>query len=219
LINLVIAPHPDDEVLGLGGTISKKISNGEKFGVIYVTSMFSNKEWSKKKIDQRKREIKKVCTLFKFNFVSSLNFPSAQLDQVSRKEIIEKIDIIIKKYKPDTVYIPYANDAHSDHKIVFESASACSKTFRNSFVKKWLCYEVLSETEQGLNNDFAPNYYVSLSKKHINQKILAMQAYKSEMGKFPFPRSKESILSLAKYRGTSINSEFAEAFVIKKFLD
>lgn len=219
MINLVIAPHPDDEVLGLGGTIYKKKMKGEKFGVIYVTSMYPSKLWNKKKIKERDKEINKVCKFLKFDFVCKLNFPSAKLDQVKRQEIVKKIDNVIKKYKPATVFIPNPNDAHSDHKVVFESASSCSKSFRNRFVKKWLCYEVLSETEQSLNNDFFPNYYVSLNKKDIQKKISALKIYKSEMGKFPFPRSKESIFSLAKFRGTTINSEFAEAFVLKKFID
>ena len=73
--------------------------------------------------------------------------------------------------------------------------------------------------QKSLNNDFFPNYYVSLNKKDIQKKISALKIYKSEMGKFPFPRSKESIFSLAKFRGTTINSEFAEAFVLKKFID
>ena len=219
MINLVIAPHPDDEVLGLGGTIFKKKSKGEKFGVIYVTSMFPSKSWNKKKINQRDKEINKVCKFFKFDFVSKLNFPTSKLDQVKRNELVEKIDNEIKKYKPQTIFVPNPGDSHSDHKIVFEAASSCSKSFRNKFVKKWLCYEVLSETEQGLNNDFFPNYYISLEKNHIQKKILAMKIYKSENGNFPFPRSKESILSLAKFRGTTINSKFAEAFQLKKLVD
>ena len=216
--NLIIAPHPDDEILGLGGTIVKK-SNKEKFGVLYVTSMVKNKNWSKKNIQNRDKEIDNVKKFFRLEFVKKLDFPTSQLDMISKYEIINKINEVIKTFKPDRVFIPNPTDAHSDHKIVFDASAACSKSFRNPFIKHWICYEVISETEQSLKNNFKPNYFVTLTKKQIEKKIKGFKIYKSEVGKFPFPRSKESIIALSRYRGTSVNSEFAEAFCIKKMID
>ncbi len=215
--NLIIAPHPDDEILGLGGTILKK--KKDKFGVLYVTSMIKGKNWSKKQIQIREKEIDSVRKFFKFDFVKKLEFPTSQLDMISKYEIINKINHVINLFKPDRVFLPNPTDAHSDHKIVFDSSAACSKSFRNPFIKQWICYEVISETEQSLVNNFKPNYFVTLTKKQIEKKIKGLNIYRSEVGKFPFPRSKESIVALSKYRGTSVNSEFAEAFCIKKMID
>ena len=92
--NLIIAPHPDDEILGLGGTILKK-KNKEKFGVLYVTSMTKNKNWSKKHIQNREKEIDSVKKFFKFEFVKKLDFPTSQLDMISKYEIINKINKVI----------------------------------------------------------------------------------------------------------------------------
>ena len=216
--NLIIAPHPDDEILGLGGTILKK-KNREKFGVLYVTSMLDNINWSKKQIQLREKEIEKVRKFFKFDFIQKLGFPTSQLDIISKYEIINKINKTIKIFKPDRVFVPNPTDSHSDHKVVFDASAACSKSFRNPFVKQWICYEVLSETEQSLTNNFKPNYFVKLTKNHIEKKIKSLKIYKSEYGIFPFPRSRDSIIALAKFRGTTVNTEFAEAFCIKKLID
>ena len=137
--NLIIAPHPDDEILGLGGTILKK-KNKEKFGVLYVTSMTKNKNWSKKHIQNREKEIDSVKKFFKFEFVKKLDFPTSQLDMISKYEIINKINKVINFFKPERVFIPNPTDAHSDHKIVFDASAACSKSFRNPFIKHWICY-------------------------------------------------------------------------------
>ena len=106
---------------------------------------------------------------------------------------------------------------HSDHKIISDIISTCTKNFRFSFIKSILAYEVLSETNFNLNkkNYFKPNYYEDISK-FLDKKIKAMKIYKSEIKKFPFPRSQETIKSLAKVRGSEISTKAAEAFEILK---
>ena len=119
--------------------------------------------------------------------------------------------------KPDEIFVPHLGDVHSDHKIISDIISTCTKNFRFSFIKSILAYEVLSETNFNLNkkNYFKPNYYEDISK-FLDKKIKAMKIYKSEIKKFPFPRSQETIKSLAKVRGSEISTKAAEAFEILK---
>ena len=111
--------------------------------------------------------------------------------------------------------MPHFSDVHSDHKIVSEVISTCTKNFRFPFIKKILAYEVLSETDYNLNRKktFFPNYYEDITKFLIKKKK-AMKIYKSEMKKFPFPRSIEAMDALAKLRGSQIGKKAAESFEI-----
>ena len=111
------------------------------------------------------------------------------------------------------IYIPFVGDPHSDHTITANAFNSCIKPFRHPFIKKVLMYETLSETNTNFINQrkFNPNVFIDISK-YQTKKISAMQIYKSEIGKHPFPRSIESLKSLSVLRGSQVNLKFAEAF-------
>ena len=122
---------------------------------------------------------------------------------------------------PNTVYVMNRSDAHSDHRVTFDAVMACTKSFRYPFIKKVLMYECLSETEfaPALHEKiFIPNYFVNISD-FLEEKINAMNVYKSELGDHPFPRSILNIKALATYRGASVGVLYAEAFQLLKFID
>ena len=118
------------------------------------------------------------------------------------------------------IFIPHAGDVHSDHGIVNRAVISSSKSFRHPYVQRLITYETISETEYGLDKAkiFSPNLFVDITK-YIDQKLQALEIYKNEIGEFPFPRSKEALLSLAKYRGATSGVKFAEAFEILKFIE
>lgn len=149
--------------------------------------------------------------------MNCLDFPSAQLDQVSDGELIAAIANVIKSVEPSDVLLPFWADAHTDHFVTFAAASACTKTFRYRHVKRVLAYETLSETDFGFypNQTFQPNLFVDISR-HLKGKLDAMGMYPSELGTHPFPRSEKSIVALATLRGTQAGTEAAEAFMIIK---
>ena len=214
---LVIAPHADDEILGAGGTLFKR--NSKKNNSIYwlLVTMPREPEYEKKFILKRKNQIKKIIKFVKFKGFFNLELKPTELDRIPKKKLIKKITEVINTVKPDEVFVPHYGDVHSDHKIISDIISTCTKNFRFGFIKSILAYEVLSETNFNLNkkNYFKPNYYEDISK-FLDKKIKAMKIYKSEIKKFPFPRSQETIKSLAKVRGSEISTKAAEAFEILK---
>ncbi len=216
---LIIAPHPDDEILGAGGTLKKRsrLKGNNIFWVIMT--MPDKKDYDKKFILKRKKQIIKIKSMLKFKQVFELNFPSMKLDKVPKKEIVRSITDIFNKVRPEEVFVPHLGDVHSDHKVISEIISTCTKNFRFNFIKKILAYEVLSETNFNLikSKKFYPNYYEDISD-FLSFKIKAMKVYKSELKKFPFPRSIETIKALAKIRGSEIGAKAAEAFEVMKII-
>jgi LmbE family N-acetylglucosaminyl deacetylase len=210
---MVIAPHPDDEVLGVGGTLLRRKSEGAKISWLIVTSMNSEFGWCGDNIKKRSDEIRLISKLFRFDSVYELNFPTTRLDQVAMCDLVAAISNVFNSFEPEEIFLPHPSDVHTDHKIVFEAASSCAKWFRHPSVKRILTYETVSETDFGLvqNQSFCPNVFIDI-RPFLKEKLGAMDIYKSEMGSAPFPRSAEVIQALATIRGAASGFEAAEAF-------
>ena len=210
---LVISPHPDDEVLGAGGTLLRRQEEGHHLGWLIVTRMCEGFGWTTEQIARRQNEIKKVKDIFKFEYVLELEFPSTQLDDVPMSKIVDGVSKAFADFQPNEIFIPHPGDIHSDHKKVFEAVASSSKWFRSSSINRILSYETLSETDFGLSSGegFVPNFFVDISSQ-LDRKIKAMKIYESEIGIHPFPRSEDSIRALACIRGASSGFVSAEAF-------
>jgi LmbE family N-acetylglucosaminyl deacetylase len=210
---IVIAPHPDDEVLGVGGTLLRRKKEGSTTAWIIVTSISIESGWTKEKVTKRAEEIRQISELFSFDEVYELNFPTTQLDQISMSDLVNKISEIFSTYQPEEVYVPHPSDVHTDHKIVFDAVASCTKWFRYPSIKRVLAYETLSETDFSLNLDkkFNPNVFVDI-ESFLEKKLKAMTIYSSEMSEFPFPRSHDAIQALATLRGCASGFNAAEAF-------
>lgn len=218
---IVISAHPDDEVLGCGGTLLKHKANGDDIIWLIVTNVFESHGFSKERVASRQEEIKKVADMFGFSSVHQLNYPTMSLDSTSLNTLIPKISEVFMEVKPEVIYVMNRSDAHSDHRITFDAVAACTKSFRYPFIKKVLMYECLSETEFAPalpEKVFLPNYYVDITN-HFNKKIEITKVYASELGEHPFPRSLKNIEALATYRGASVGVNYAEAFQLIKFID
>jgi LmbE family N-acetylglucosaminyl deacetylase len=215
---LVIAPHPDDETLGCGGTLLKHISAGDQVHWLIVTSISSASGFSAARVTQRDEEIKTVAASYGFAGVYQSEFQTMRLDRVEKLQLIDSVASVVQKTQPDTIYIPYRNDAHSDHAAVFDAAVACTKSFRYPSVKSVYTYETLSETEFGLRTDdpgFRPNRLVDISN-WLEKKISIMNIYHGEIKAFPFPRSETCMRAQAALRGSQANVMAAEAFMVLK---
>ena len=208
MISLIIAPHPDDEVLGCGGTIARLSNEGYEIHVLIVTSAYTP-DWSEEFIENRKKEIVGAHKILGVNKTHFLNYPTVKLDTIPKKELTERMSQIVLSIKPDIVYIPCENDLHHDHRIVYEASLVALRPAKH-FVSDILSYEVLSETEWGFNT-FKPNVYYDITKT-FEKKIEAMRCYKSELRRFPHPRSLEAIKALARKRGSEVRVQYAEAF-------
>lgn len=211
---VVIAPHPDDETLGCGGTLLLLKQNGYSINWLIITSMSLDSEAQGEKIKVRDDEINAVAAKYKFDNVTRFGINASEVDGVSKGDLVCKISNVFNKIKPNIVFIPFINDVHTDHKLIAEAAISCTKWFRYPFIEKVLYYETLSETDFNIDSTslrFNPNVYIDISE-HLNEKLEIMKIYSSEMGEFPFPRSKKAIKSLAFLRGSQCGVEAAESF-------
>jgi len=218
---VVISAHPDDEILGVGGTLLKHKKNGDKIYWLITTNIFENQGYSKERISSRQKEIKKISEALSVEKVFMLDYPTMSLSTSSLIEMVPKISKIFTEIEPEIVYCLNRSDAHSDHRITFDAVMACTKSFRYPFIKQVLMYECISETEfapQLPEKVFIPNYFVDISS-FLEEKMNLMKIYESELGNHPFPRSLKNIEALATFRGASVGVEYAEAFQLIKYID
>ncbi len=212
---LVIAVHPDDETLGAGGTLLRHRQEGSELFWLIVT-------WPQDLELQQKREkeIEKVAEIYGFVDVFRLDLPTTKLDSIGLDRIIALIHDKVVKVRPDTVYVPWIGDIHSDHRIVAQASAALLKSYRYEFIKKVLVMEVVSETDLGslCFNGFVPNYFVNI-EGYLEKKKEIFSLYQSECSSHPFPRSLVSIESLAILRGKMCNCYYAEGFYCLKCLE
>ncbi len=213
---LVISPHPDDETLGCAGTLLAHKENGCDISWVIMTAMSDSEDSSK--LDERKKEVQKVASIYDFKSVYELNFETTKLDSLPLSDVINRLSEVFNKETPDTLYVPYRYDAHTDHKVTFDAISACTKSFRSN-IKIIRAYETVSETGFSLDNSkqFSPNTWINITD-FMEEKIKIMNIYKSEISSHPFPRSDESIRSLAIIRGSQSGLKYAEAFITLKHI-
>jgi len=212
---LVIAPHPDDEVLGCGGTIVKHVWGGAEVYLCIATKAYTP-EWSEDEIKMRKEEVLKVNEILGIKKTYFLDFPTVKLDTIPQKELNEGFTQAVHEVQPEVVYIPHRGDVNKDHRLVFDAIMVAVRPKPGSLIRKVLSYETLSETEWSapfLENAFIPNVYVDISET-LEIKLRAMSEYSSELKEYPHARSLEAISALAKLRGSSIGVKAAEAFTL-----
>jgi N-acetylglucosamine malate deacetylase 1 len=215
---LIVAPHPDDELLGCGGTLLRKVAEGGTVAWLLMTAITEKAGWTAERIQQRAGEIDSVREGLQVapRHLYALGFPTAELDRIPMSVLVNRISEVFSDFQPNEVLLPYPGDVHSDHRITFEAASACTKWFRYPCVKRVLAYETSSETDFGIDprdSGFKPNVFVNIGGQ-LERKIELMQIYASEMGEFPFPRSEKALRALAQLRGSQAGFETGEAFML-----
>ena len=222
----IVAAHPDDEVLGCGGTILKHKKNGDKIFVLFVSegvsARYTNKNDPKclKEIKDRQAMAIKASKIAKFEIVDFMNLKNLELGSYPHTYISNKIIECFKKYKPDVVYTHYEYDLNIDHYHTFFSTFVACRPNSDYNIKKLLSFEIPSSTDWAIkdkNKIFCPNYFVDI-KPFMKTKKKLLSCYKYEMRKTPHSRSFKNIESLANYRGGIVGVENAEAFVVNKIL-
>lgn len=217
---LVIAAHPDDEVLGCGGTIAKHVQDGDNVSILIlgegITSRGEKKaEKIKKKIKELKENAKKAASILGVKKIFTFDFPDNRFDTVPLLDIIKVIEDVKKAANPEIVYTHHAGDLNIDHQITLKSVLTAFRPIKGEKTRKILSFEVPSSTEWGAPGagNFIPNLFVDISKT-IDKKIEALRAYKSELREYPHPRSPKALKIIAGRWGSSVGLEFAEAFVV-----
>ena len=205
---LVFAPHNDDEILGVGGTMRRHIEENDN---VYVCEVTSGKMY--KTIQQ---EAKRAHEFLGVTDTYFLNLPVGELRNMAQALINEKFVAVVKRIEPDIVYVPFIGDMHLDHREVVESAMVALRPVYDFKVKEIYMYETLSETGWNLQlseKSFNPNVWVDISD-YFEKKIKSMSYYQSQLKEYPHPRSVEAVEALAKYRGSTVGVLYAESFML-----
>ena len=213
---VVFAAHPDDDILGCGGTIAKLTQEGSKVHIVFLADGESSRNDItdiNSLIQQRKQDAKKALKILGCDSIEFLGFPDNRLDSLDLLDVVKKIEGFIDAYKPYTIFTHYAHDLNIDHQITHNAVVTACRPQPGYCVKELLFFEVPSSTEWNLSKAFMPNYFVDISST-LSLKIDALNAYKNEMKSFPHPRSIKAIESLSYYRGASSGCKAAEAFII-----
>lgn len=214
--------HPDDEILGCGGLLAKSVN--QKVRIVFIaegsTCRFEdlNSELARLAIQQRANFAKAVSNGLGFAEPIFHNLPCGRLDQVSVLEINKIIESHIDEFEPDLIISHSDKDANSDHRRVAEACIMATRPGAKNFVPTVLQCEILSSSEWAFTRAFLPNLFLELSQDEVNIKVNSLLKYESEVHKFPFPRSAEGVLTLARYRGMQSGVNFAEAFYIVRDL-
>jgi LmbE family N-acetylglucosaminyl deacetylase len=213
---LVIAPHPDDETLGCGGTLLKHIARGDSVSWLIVTRGHEP-QWSKEVLENKEQEIQAVREGYKFEDVYRLNHPTTRLDSLPQDQLIADFHKTIDEAKPECIYLNHSGDIHTDHRIIFDCVMSAVKPFNSGRhgVKRILSYETPSSTDAAPVNltAFQPNVFHDITA-FIDRKLELMSLYPSEIQPYPLPRALESLRALARYRGATIGVEYAESFML-----
>lgn len=216
---LVVAPHPDDEVLGCGGMIKRlSVKNDE----VYILIMSRGKKgvYSDDKISNVRQEALAAHNILGVKDTRFLDFPAPELDLISVSELSGAIDKLIREIRPHTLFLPHRGDIHKDHRAVFDAGLVAARPTGNCSVREIYTYETLSETEWAApfpDDAFIPDYFADITDV-FKVKLEAMKCYKSQLREFPNPRSLKSIEALSNLRGSTVGFINAESFKVIRII-
>ena len=218
---LVVAAHPDEEILGVAATFARHVSEGDEARCIILgegqTSRLdvSEKEKGEKLVSQLHENTLNAAKIIGYSKVDFANFPDNRFDSVDLLDIVKYIEGIMKEYRPDIIYTHYEGDLNIDHQITHNAVLVAARPVNDYSVKELYTYDTLSSSEWNFSysSKFNPNVFVNI-EPYLQKKIMAMECYESELCMFPHPRSIEGILAQAKYYGMIVGKNCAEAFRI-----
>lgn len=212
---LVVAAHPDDEVLGCGGTITRLTKEGcEVYTLILgegITARDIKKSGTEKEIFRLKFQARKANKLMGVKEVFFSNLADNRFDTIPLLDIIKIIEEIKYKLKPDIIFTSYCGDLNIDHRLTCRAVITATRPIPGETVKEVYCFEVLSSTEWSYHTAFSPDVFFDVSST-LENKLKAMRIYASEIRSFPHPRSVEGIRTNAKFWGMKVGVRYAEAF-------
>jgi len=223
---LVVAAHPDDEVLGCGGSIAKWTASGNIVHVLIMAegatsrSSIRDREVKSEELSLLEKSANSAGKILGVASVKLLDFPDNRMDSLDRLDIIKAIEEEIKRLKPHTVVTHHCGDVNIDHRITHEAVVTACRPQPGHSVRLLLAFEVMSSTEwqpPGSNFVFQPNWFEDVVKT-FDLKIKALDCYQSEMRESPHSRSLNNIKNLAQCRGSMIGCEFAEGFMLLRII-
>lgn len=216
---LVVAAHPDDEVLGCGGTIAKHIAAGDEVSLLFLTDGVGARGTSQVAVDSRQAALDKSAEILGVEQVFQFEFEDNQLDSLPLLNVVQAVESAIAQAQPNIIYTHFAGDLNIDHQVAHRAVMTAARPQSHSCVKEIYCFEVLSSTEWRSVSEvpFVPNLYVDISD-HIETKMAAVDAYSDEMRAAPHSRNVECIKANNLVWGQKTGVHYAEAFVVERLL-
>lgn len=221
---LVIAAHPDDEILGIGGTVAKHILEGDEcFALILgegITSRYEKPDLSdSNKVNELHNATFKVAKNIGYKEVYLEKLPDNRFDSIDLLNIIKLIERYIDKIKPGIIYTHHGGDMNIDHRKTYEAVLTATRPIGENYVNEIYCFETISSTEWNFEyvNTFRPNYFIDITST-LDKKLEAIKFYEGEMREFPHPRSIKNLISTAEKWGSVINANYAEAFEVVRII-
>jgi LmbE family N-acetylglucosaminyl deacetylase len=212
---LILAPHPDDEVLGCGGTIARLVAEGAHVEVAVLTRG-APPRFDAAQAAMVRQEAERAHALLGVAATRFLTLPAAELDRVAHADLNAAIAWEIAAARPDTLFIPFAGDLHLDHRLIFESAMVAARPRGTVYPRRILAYETVSETNwsaPSIAPAFQPTVHIDISN-HLETKLAAFALFESQCRAFPDERSLETLRALAMVRGSCVTRHAAEAFMM-----
>lgn len=221
---LILAAHPDDDILGCGGTIARFSKEGKKIHVAFLADGVLSRGISKKKfkdeLKARRKAAAAALSILGIDSVSFNDFPDNRMDSVPLLDISQVIENLIEEYVPSTIFTHNATDVNIDHQKVHDATVVACRPQPGHPVKTIIRYEVASSTEwqlPGSSVSFSPNWYVDISST-MDLKLKSLAEYEYELRQWPHSRSLEAVEHLARWRGASVGLEAAEAFMLGRHI-
>jgi N-acetylglucosamine malate deacetylase 1 len=212
---LIIATHPDDEVLGCGGVMARHAAQGDTVHVLVVSRGVPDL-FPPEVIEETRRELRQAHAVLGVTGVHFLDFPAPRLDVVPGHQLADAIGKAVRSLRPHQVYLPHRGDMHADHRAVYTATLVACRPGHSTAPRKLLCYETLSETDWAPpfgDDAFIPTVFIDISD-YLDRKIEAMACYRSQLREPPSTRSLRSLEALARLRGGTVNQHAAEAFML-----
>lgn len=206
---LVVAAHPDDELLGVGGTVAKHVQNGD---IVHSVVMCEGESLRYKENVGQDEAMKKAAQVLGVEEVRHLLFSDQRLDTYTLTEIIKPLEEISEEFKPNIIYCQFGGDINMDHKLLFEAANVAFRPI-DPWIEEFYAFYTLSSTEWGFPRTFEPNTWIDISDT-LEKKLEAFSCYKSEVRDYPHPRSLEAIRNAAGFWGNMCCMDKAEPFVL-----
>ena len=217
---LVIAAHPDDELLGLGGTIRRLANAGKEVHAVIlaegITSRADKREEADfSELDALREDAGKAADIVGYQSIEFHNFPDNRMDSVDLLDIIKVVSQYVEKYKPDTIFTHHHGDLNIDHRRTCEAVLTACRPVGAYTVKRIYAFETPSSTEWNYTYSapFIPNMYVDVTDT-LEAKVEGMACYRSESTVYPHPRSGKALRALGKLRGSNVGFGMAEAFML-----
>lgn len=221
----VIAAHPDDEILGCGGTIARHIKNGDMVAILIMADGITSREKSSihllaKELSERQQCANRANGILGVNNLTLLSYPDNRMDGAVLLDVVKDVEKKLDQFKPSIVYTHHSGDVNIDHSLVHEAVIVACRPQPGHSVRQLLFFETPSSTEwrpAASRSSFDPNWFIDISGT-LDLKLQALAAYSSEIKDFPHPRSLAAIEHLARWRGASVGVPAAEAFELGRVI-